>query len=260
MARETPLPEYRRRYHALLTERSRLDAPPAQEVAAPPPPEGAHRSRRLSLSAGNDGRGFVEVGYRPAIHDLSDPLEGFAAGSQIVFLDGRVRVRDGGAVRLQRLDLVDLFSAAPRDDLFSPWSWRGAAGMGTDRFDGGRERQRWAAAAGAGLARTLWPDGVGYVMAEGEGVLCRGYDRGFGALAGLSAGVAGSLAPRWPLELRLRHLAGLAGDGGAVRDTRGEIRLGFRTTPSTSLSAEGIWAGNDEYRWGEGRLQAGWYF
>src|SRR6185436_8320449 len=91
-------------------------------------PDQGHGSARVALGAGwRKSRPFVQLDARPGYHDLLDPQGGYTPGAQIDFLDLAVRIYgNDGEVRLQDLALVDIVSLAPRDQIFSPLSWRAA--------------------------------------------------------------------------------------------------------------------------------------
>ena len=51
-------------------------------------PEHGHRTSRMAFGGGqHDGRSFVSARFRPAYHDILDPLPGYSRGAQINFLD-----------------------------------------------------------------------------------------------------------------------------------------------------------------------------
>lgn len=115
---------------ALLRVVQRNPAPPEEPVPAPPPPESGHRTQMASLAAGRrGGSDYLEAGYRLTYHDLLDPITGFLPGAGIEGLDLRVRLDESEGLILERLDLVNIRSLAPRGTFEKPVSWFVHGGM-----------------------------------------------------------------------------------------------------------------------------------
>ncbi len=120
-----------------LSWRSQLvvpaDFPP---LRAPAAPEQGHRSQRLSfgLRWGEAGGPAQLLGYRPALHDGSDPAAGYTPGSAIEFLHLRLSVRHE-RLRLDALELLEIVSRPPRSAFFQPWSWQLAMGYRRPAID-----------------------------------------------------------------------------------------------------------------------------
>jgi hypothetical protein len=79
---------------ALLRARSEIpgkaDVPPVPQPQTRP--DQGHGSTRAAFGIGSaDGKKFVEVRLRPALHNLLDPQEGFLPGTEIDFLDVALR-------------------------------------------------------------------------------------------------------------------------------------------------------------------------
>lgn len=170
----------RSRARTLLLARSRINADASDVPPVPRPqqrPDEGHATARLGVGTGmRAARPYVEVGARPAFHDLLDPEGGYTAGAQIDFLHTTLRIyADDGQVRLQRLALLDIVSLAPRDDIFRPISWRfntnvlsllvpGHGDSGVHRL---ADRYIWRSHGGAGLAWHAPLGGLAYAFAEG---------------------------------------------------------------------------------------------
>jgi hypothetical protein len=117
------------RSFALLKAINR-NAPPTLEVERPGLPEQGHESRTWQLGAGSrDDRAFAEYGLRMAYHDLNDHLYGFPLGAQIEILQLKLRQYEGNHWQLQNLDLANIRSLTPRNELLQPWSWQVASGL-----------------------------------------------------------------------------------------------------------------------------------
>ncbi|MCY0966621.1 DUF4105 domain-containing protein [Parathalassolituus penaei] len=135
-------PVLRARTIAMLSARSRR--PPGIAFIEPEQPpvrdDQGHNTQRLQLALGetrsaggsvveSGARDWLELGYRPAYHDILDPQPGFTEGAQIQMGHVRVRVSDGIGLRLQEFRVVDVLSLSERDEFFRPLSWGGAAGV-----------------------------------------------------------------------------------------------------------------------------------
>lgn len=113
--------------YQLLAARSQLPAGNVWPAITRPKsrPEQGHRTTRLALGLGRqDGRNFLSLRFRPAYHDILDPLPGYARGAQINFLDFRGRYfPDDNDLQLDQFTIIDILSLTPRDRFFKPLSW-----------------------------------------------------------------------------------------------------------------------------------------
>ncbi len=193
--------EYQKQFLAALSERSTLG--PADEgayrTAPPPPPEAGHDSSRASIGAGvRKGNPFEELRLRPAYHDLLDPDEGYQKGSQMVFLDLAGRYYDnGGGLRLENLNFVDIVSLAPRDFLFKPYSWKVKAGFAQKTLGDGEDHLVADLNTGGGLAFENGLIGLWYVMIEADVNVSNRIKDGYAVGAGPSAGLIKNVTASW---------------------------------------------------------------
>jgi len=115
---------------SLLAKINRYPVQPAAEIPMPVPPEKGHQSRRVAVTAGRDGdKNFAELSLRLGYHSLLDNSYGFLKGGQINMGDVAFRYYDDGNVKLERLDIADVFSLAPNDLFFDSVSWRIYGGL-----------------------------------------------------------------------------------------------------------------------------------
>lgn len=115
---------------ALLRVVHRNPAPPDEPTPAPPAPETGHGTQMANIGAGRqDGADFVSLGYRLTYHDLFDPMTGFLPGAAIEGLDVQLRLSQDTGLNLERLDLVNIRSLAPRGAFVKPISWFVHAGL-----------------------------------------------------------------------------------------------------------------------------------
>ena len=103
---------------------------PELEVEKPELPENGHESRTWQLGAGSrDDKAFAEYGLRMAYHDLNDNAPGFPLGAQIEILQLKLRQYEGNKWQVQQLDLANIRSLTPRNELLKPWSWQVGGGL-----------------------------------------------------------------------------------------------------------------------------------
>jgi Domain of unknown function (DUF4105) len=223
------------RLRALLGARSKIDAPDTPEVATPTlRHEDGHRSGRVGLGAGTrEHAAFQELRLRPAYHDLLDPEAGYVRGAQLEFTNFVVR-RDArtGTVRLETLNLIDVVSLAPRDELLKPRSWR--VNFGATRIDR-RDGERPLVAnldGGAGVSREFGKRALGYMLAEGAFIASGLLERNHAVGAGTSAGIVVDASPRWRLHAQGRGIRFFEGE----RHTAIEARLDQRFTLARDLA------------------------
>lgn len=238
--RELERPAYADRLVGLLTARSGLGplegngpAPPA-----PPQPEAGHRSRRLSLGGGVEGgQAFQELRFRFAYHTLADDDRGYLEGSHIVFGDTALRyLFEEERLRLERLDLIEIVSLAPRDELFQPISWKITAGAAQRVMEDGRKHLVGRLVPGGGLAYRIPLLGLGYALLETEANLGEALREHYALGAGGSVGILRNITERWKLLLTARGMAYGLGDRHSLLEAT--MTHNLRLTPNAALSLE----------------------
>jgi hypothetical protein len=235
LAYERPSEEHgkvRKRALELLAARSHLAVRGAPGGAPDRPavrPDEGHRSGLVRTGAGvRDGSPFFELGVRPALHDLLDPLGGYVPNAEITFLDTAIRYYPNeGKVNLHRLTLVEVVSATPRDDVFTPTSWSFSTGLENDLVED-RDRGDLRAAyvyrtrGGPGLTYRLGTIGAVYGFVEATAdvstALAPAYALGPCARVGIELGDG---QDRWRGHLH----AGV--DWYVLGDTRTALSLGL---------------------------------
>jgi len=203
--KELEQPEFQRQFLQVLKARSPLgpDESDAGRVPVPPLPETGHLPGRVGLGAGyRHDTPFVELTLRPAYHALMDADAGYSANSQIIF--GEVSGRyypEKHSIRLQKFTAVDIVSLAPRDEFFSPISWKVNGGLNRRPFPDGSDRLFLQLNTGGGMAWQVPGNGVVYGMAEMDlNVSDRLRDKAVLG-AGLSTGVIVSPVDLWKIAL-----------------------------------------------------------
>jgi len=243
LKREIPKDAYQGRYLGILAARSTVAGPPPESrpLPVPAPPESGHLVSRASLAGGaRDGHSFLEIAYRPAYHSLEDPVEGFNDGSQIVFAEAAVRWYPGDEkIRLQRLDLIDIVSLAPRDAFFRPVSWKVQTGFATREFPDDVEALVYALNPGGGFAWKVSPFWIAFLLAETDLAISGRYDRSFALGMGGSAGIARQVSDTWGLLGQARYIYGVLGDREQGRRFTASLKLPVRLSRNRSLVLDG---------------------
>lgn len=214
--RTADAPQTAARLRALLLARSRLHV---AEEAPPPAPavrsDQGHRSARAIVRIGREnGKGFQEFQLRAAYHDLLDPEDGYNRGAAIEFLSVTLRHRErDNRTRIERVDLINITSLSPRDELLKPMSWRIDLGYVRKRLRSPDDEPLiFRTVAGAGFTWEAGPRLMWYTMLEGALDVSGRLDDGYALGGGLAAGAVLDVSDRWRLQLEGRALRYGTGD------------------------------------------------
>lgn len=91
----------------------------------------AHKSHKISIESGLKEEDFTSlITYRSGYQGLNDSSNGFIKGSELVYFETKVEVKEDD-IELNEFVLLSLSSLSPRSDLFKPISWQ--AGLKLDR-------------------------------------------------------------------------------------------------------------------------------
>ena len=228
--KKLPKEAFQKRFVGMLGTRSRMEgpAPPAPPLPMPERPESVHAASRGSLSAGvRDRRIFQEISYRPAYHELLDPESGFTEGSQIEFAAATLRYYPKDEkLRLQRLDVINIFSAAARDEFFQPVSWKIRTGIAAKEFASGKDGTVYTLSPGGGFAWKSRFFGLTYLLLETELDYSRGYEKNYAAGVGLSMGTLKTITDSWKVLAQARYIAGVLGDTRRGQEFSATLRQG----------------------------------
>ncbi|MCK5569611.1 MAG: DUF4105 domain-containing protein, partial [Spirochaetes bacterium] len=212
--------EYNAKFLANLSVRSTFGISPTKEGDLKPPsaPEKGHDSSRFSIGSGDrEGESFAELSFRPAYHTLLDPDEGYLEGSQVVFGDMTVRYYDQNYLKLESLDVIDLFSLSPRDGFFKPLSWKVKTGIKSRTLPTG-EHHLFYLNPGFGLTyKSKWL-GLYYVMAEFDMDFSKHLDYGYSIGGGVSAGFVKNISDYWKVLFRAKATSFKAGETYNLRE------------------------------------------
>jgi hypothetical protein len=247
---------------ALLRARSEIpgkaDVPPVPQPQTRP--DQGHGSTRAAFGIGSaDGKKFVEVRLRPALHNLLDPQEGFLPGTEIDFLDVALRYyQSHDAPELQNLTVVGIQSIAPRNMFFKPISWR--LHLGAERFvrSSAKGDLVGTAGGGAGLGYELWDGAIvsGFVDSQ-MSVSPHLPDKALVDI-GPRLGLLYYATPVWALNLSGSYYVALDDETDNFLDLRLEQR--FTLTRSLALRLSTAYMGDADNPFPELEMSLNWYF
>jgi len=252
--------------HELLLARSRLEVPPQQpEVSVPAVhPDQGHKTSRLTLGAGSrGGRQFGEIGLRPTYHDLMDDDGGYTRGAQIEFFNMRFRhYRDSDSLRLEEFTPLNIVSLSPRDDFFTPVSWKINIGWTRKHFSDDDEPLVFRANAGPGLAFNMPGSHEGHSVYYGfvEAALDVGkrFEQDYALGAGPTVGWLTDLSDRWRVNLYARSLRYGVGDVHNARELTLEQR--YSVTRQSAVRLELFRKQEFQDYWNGGEISLNIYF
>ncbi len=238
-----PNDAFNERFLRILEARSRMGGAGKGDYDLPVParPDQGHRSNRFAIGAGiREDDSFVEMKLRPAYHGLMDDDRGYVEGSQILFTELGFRYYvESGRPKLQNADLIDIVSISPRDDFFTPVSWKVRTGLRQRLGEDGADHLLYDLASGAGLAWKIPFAGLVYAMVEAEGDLGGRSEKRWAAGAGGSAGLLRAIGESGKIHLFGRNLYYALGD--PHNDLELTLQTHFGYAANGSFSAGVTW-------------------
>lgn len=161
-------PAVAKRSFQLLELRNNYPVSGIAKVPAPVSPEKGHHSKRTSFGLGRRLDNYYgEAGFKMSFHDLEDNEKGFLRGAQINIGSLQIRAEENESIRLYKLDLIDVFSLAPRTQFFKPIAWRVYAGFERQLTDG-VDQLATHITGGAGGSWDLFENSQFYSLATGR--------------------------------------------------------------------------------------------
>lgn len=163
-------------------------------------PEKGHDSIRVSAGFGKQNRRhYVDLRFRPAFHDLMDPIAGYVSGAAINSFEARFKwfsssdkfngSREGGSeLRLESLSLLNITSLNPLRRWHKPLSWLLDVRFDRKQLNETTSVKNFLGRGGFGLSfqkKHFLP----FLMLLGEGNLSSHYKKGYSVLLGLQAGM-----------------------------------------------------------------------
>ncbi len=254
--------DYTPRFLGTLRELSKLGKSDdvTQTIPVPPRPDLGHSPLKLSAGVGvqNDDA-FASLRYRIAYHALMDNDAGYTPGAEIQFLHTEARYYfERDALELQQFDIVDVFSVAPRSDLFHPSSWKARVGMSQADFEEGDDGPLYQLSGGTGFAYASRLFDMWYAMADVDAHVADHYEADYAIGFGPSLGVITTLGERWKnLVLAKASYFGIGDDLWRISASWGQD---YRLAPDCSISLELFHAVNDGHDINEAQARLNLYF
>ncbi|MCW7752623.1 DUF4105 domain-containing protein [Desulfobotulus sp. H1] len=214
--------------------------PPIQE---PVRPDNLHNSSRVSAGVQvHDGKSSLQLTYRPAFTDLTDPDYPESDGIRIVFGETSLRLGpEGEGVQLERLEIIDIMSLSPRNRFFSSLSW--AAGLGLEGVPGEKRGRLLRVAGGAGFSWGGGSNGLWYLMGMPRFFAGTGLEEGYALGGVVRAGWVFRLFEHSKWQAFGEYGGFGAGHQGyaAAAGVEGSVRLGRNWHLGAEISHEQRW-------------------
>ena len=161
-------PAITKRSFELLKLRNTYPVSKPVEVPAPISPDNGHGSKRTSFALGKRLDNYYgEFGFKMSFHDLEDNAKGFLQGAQINIGSMQIRAGENESISLYKLDIIDIFSLAPRSDFFKPVAWRIYTGFETE-LTNDVDQLVYQLTGGAGGSWKFLGDNQFYTLATGR--------------------------------------------------------------------------------------------
>ena len=152
-------------------------------IASSEMPHKAHPSGRLNLGGGTSIRngGYAQFGFRFALHDLLDPIQGYPDNAEIQFWDSEFRQYQNGLLELSRFNLLRMSSMSESTAYATRKSFSVTAGLHRI-YDGNCEScLAGRLIFGPGMTKSIYRRGISLVQlfgfAEFEALYSEGFSR-----------------------------------------------------------------------------------
>ncbi len=196
---------YKIRSLRLRKARKKLD-PLIELPDAPPPtvrPDQDHETSKLKVAIGqNDSQNFIELNWRPALHDLLDSTGTYDLGTSINYLDTSLRFdNEHGLIQLEKLHFINLYSLNPGNSISKPWSFKFKTGFDRDSVFSSTENLYFNVNGGIGFTFQLTEPFYLYGMVEATGIIDSDIEKNFTVAVGPNLGVLWQVSRNWKLWL-----------------------------------------------------------
>ena len=178
-----------RRSFQLLKARTQYARGEKIKLPEPVKPDEGHHSKRVSVALGQRlNNNYAELGFKMSFHDLEDNIHGFLQGAQINMFTGQLRAEENEGVSLYKLDIIDIFSLTPRNQFFSPMSWRIYSGL-ERQYTKNVDQLTLHVTGGGGGSWALTDDSQFYTLATGRLEANKQMDHAIEPALGFAAGL-----------------------------------------------------------------------
>jgi len=165
-----------------------IQAPEKPPIPASQPEQG-HYSKRASIGFGQENRqDYSELSFRFSFHSLEDNEHGFLKGAQINLGSLITRITEDENLKLQQLDVIDIFSLTARTQFFKPLSWKVYSGM-ERQLTYNQQRLVTHVTGGGGVAYKPFENNLVYGLLMARLERNRGFNRAIVPAYGLSTGM-----------------------------------------------------------------------
>lgn len=201
----------------LLRERSRLAGAVAVKLspAQESPIQKGHRANRLLVGlGGSSDETYLELGIRPAYHDLLADETGHLENSQAIVADLQIRLFNDGEWGLHRLDFINIINLVPRNLLQQEGSWRVQVALEPSTKEPCRFCRKMVAQVGWGYSWEFqrWRKEIFYLMANAVAEIDDAYSSDYLVGVGVFTGILWEWTPRWKTQVEFQSTNGLWGD------------------------------------------------
>ena len=231
--------EYQRLYLDVIAEKNKMTSifPVEKEsIVMPPTPNEGHLPGRVSLGGGYAiDSFFTEIGWRPAYHDIDDPLTGHKNGVQLNLLDIKGRYyQKNNTISLQKLRLLDIISLAPQTTFFKPLSWKLNTGLEQQILRDGDEHLVYRINGGSGVAFNNKLTGITYGMIDVDFIAGDQLEKKVNLAIGLSVSTVKQIEKWWQVNFQIQWMYyGLSEDFAFYR---GDLVQTFRLARNEAIT------------------------
>ncbi|MCX8125072.1 MAG: DUF4105 domain-containing protein [Spirochaetes bacterium] len=183
--------EYQDIFINVLKIRSSIANTLTYTIPPPPKPETGHYSSNVQVHAGRfEKSNYSEFVYRPSYHDLCDDPSGFIPGSQIIFGETALRYYyNDDKLYLQRLELINIESLSPINQLIKPLSWKVITGFYRIPIENNNKIFVYQLNTGSGYTIDIFKCLQIYGMIEFSGLINKSFNNNIEIGPGFSIGI-----------------------------------------------------------------------
>lgn len=233
---EIALDEYRKKsFEALKRRNQSRSGQKFNELKTGFDPVNAHDSIQIRLAAGyKEGKGFQEIGLRPAYHALIDRSNGFLKGAEINFLDTSFRHDDHhDKYVFQNIHILELASLSPMNSIFKAPSYKIALNVGRkDNFEK-KNREYYAAdfSVGGGMTVEILSDVLMYALSSVDGAYGGALRDNYWGGIGFAGGVLIN-KDKWGVDAQAKKIFATSRQGSLMTAT---FKTDFYLSRNTAL-------------------------